>query len=82
MQKYDQAQACYRRILDSFPNHPRARLYFKDAVASSDMFYDEEAQKRTDRLNQVLNISVNDFELSVRSRNCLQKMGVQAPWAT
>lgn len=77
VQKYDQAQACYRRILDSFPNHPRAKLYFKDAVASSDMFYDEEAQKRNDRLNQVLNISVNDFELSVRSRNCLQKMGIK-----
>jgi DNA-directed RNA polymerase subunit alpha len=77
LQKYDQAQACYRRILDSYPNHPRARLYFKDAVASSDMFYDEEAQKRNERLNQVLNISVNDFELSVRSRNCLQKMGIK-----
>ncbi len=77
MQKYDQAQSCYRRILDSFPNHPRARLYFKDAAASSDMFYDEEAQKRNDRLNQVLSISVNDFELSVRSRNCLQKMGIK-----
>ncbi len=76
-QKYDQAQSCYRRILDSFPNHERARLYYKDAVASNDMFYDEEAQKRNDRLNQVLNISVNDFELSVRSRNCLQKMGVK-----
>ncbi len=76
-QKYEQAQSCYRRILDSFPNHPRARLYFKDAVASSDMFYDEEAQKRNDRLNQVLSISVNDFELSVRSRNCLQKMGIR-----
>jgi DNA-directed RNA polymerase subunit alpha len=26
---------------------------------------------------QLLSISVNDFELSVRSRNCLQKMGVE-----
>jgi DNA-directed RNA polymerase subunit alpha len=42
------------------------------------MFYDEEAQKRHDRLTQVLNIPVSDFELSVRSRNCLQKMGVRS----
>ena len=41
------------------------------------MFYDEEAQKRQERLNQVLSIPVTDFELSVRSRNCLQKMGVR-----
>lgn len=76
MQKYDQAQACYRRILDSFPTHQQASLCYKDAMASGTMFYDEEAQKRNERLNQVLSISVNDFELSVRSRNCLEKMGI------
>ena len=27
-------------------------------------------------MSQVLNIPVTDFELSVRSRNCLQKMGI------
>ena len=40
------------------------------------MFFDEEAQKKRDRLSQVLSIPVTDFELSVRSRNCLQKMGI------
>ena len=40
------------------------------------MYYDEDAQKKRDRMSQVLNIPVTDFELSVRSRNCLQKMGV------
>jgi DNA-directed RNA polymerase subunit alpha len=60
-----------------FPVHDRARLYYKDATASCDMFYDEEARKRNDRLTQLLNIPVTDFELSVRSRNCLQKMGVR-----
>src|SRR5204862_2061084 len=70
------AQQCYQRILDSFPNHTRARLFFKDVQASRNMFYDEDAQRRRDRLSQVLGIPVTDFELSVRSRNCLQKMGV------
>ncbi|MCR4416069.1 MAG: RNA polymerase subunit alpha domain protein, partial [Thermoguttaceae bacterium] len=37
---------------------------------------DEDAQKKRDRMSQILNIPVTDFELSVRSRNCLQKMGV------
>ena len=76
-ENYERAQQCYQRILDAFPNHPRARLFLKDAQASGDMYYDEEAQKQRDRLAQVLNIPVTDFELSVRSRNCLQKMGIR-----
>ena len=60
----------------SIPIIARARLFLKDAAASGDMFYDEEAQRRRDRLAQVLNMPVTDFELSVRSRNCLQKMGI------
>lgn len=75
-QQYERAQQCYQRILDSFPNHTRARLFIKDVQASRNMFYDEDAQRRRDRLSQVLGIPVTDFELSVRSRNCLQKMGI------
>ncbi len=74
--QFDRAQGCYRRVLDAYPNHPRATLFLKDASASGSMFYDEDAQRRRDRLTQVLNIPVTDFELSVRSRNCLQKMGI------
>lgn len=75
--QFDRAQMCYQRVLDSFPDHPRARLYAKDASASGNILFDEEAQRRQDRLAQVLSIPVTDFELSVRSRNCLQKMGVR-----
>ena len=78
MQRYDLAQSCYQRILDVYPDHEQARLFYKDSLGSRDQFYDEEAQKRTDRLSQVLSIPVTDFELSVRSRNCLQKMGVRS----
>lgn len=74
--QYESAQQCYRRILDSYPSHGRAALYLKDAAASGSLF-DEDAQKRQDRLSQVLGIPVSDFELSVRSRNCLQKMGIR-----
>ena len=34
MQHYERARQCYRRILEVFPDHPRARLFFKDADAS------------------------------------------------
>ncbi|MBX3434763.1 MAG: tetratricopeptide repeat protein [Pirellulales bacterium] len=75
-EQYERAKQCYNRILDSYPSHERARLYFKDADASRDMYYDEEARRRQDRLSQILSVPVTDFELSVRSRNCLQKMGI------
>jgi DNA-directed RNA polymerase subunit alpha len=74
--QYDRALGCYQRILDVFPNHPRARLYMKDVNASRDMFYDEDERRKRDRLGQVMSVPVTDFELSVRSRNCLQKMGI------
>jgi len=76
-QQFDRAQQCYSRILDQYPNHARAKLFLKDAQASGDMYFDEDAQRKRDRASQVLNVPVSDFELSVRSRNCLQKMGIQ-----
>ncbi len=75
-QQFDRAHQCYQRILDVYPSHQRARLFLKDTDASRDMYYDEEAQRKRDRMSQLLGIPVTDFELSVRSRNCLQKMGV------
>ncbi len=73
--KYERAIQCYRRIIHTYPNHPRARLYLKDAVASLDMYYDEEQERRADLKNRMLNTPLNNFELSVRSRNCLERMG-------
>ncbi len=75
-EQYDKAAQCYRRVLDVYPDHPRAQLFFKDTEASHGQYYDEDAQKKRDRIGQVLNVPVTDFELSVRSRNCLQKMGI------
>jgi DNA-directed RNA polymerase subunit alpha len=74
--QFDKARQCYQRILEIYPNNGRARLFQKDASASSEMIYDEDAQRKRDRLSQLLSIPVTDFELSVRSRNCLQKMGI------
>ncbi|MCU0707921.1 MAG: tetratricopeptide repeat protein [Pirellula sp.] len=71
------AQACYRRILETDPNNEIAKLYLKDAAAGGNVLYDEDSQKKNERLAQLLNVPVTDFELSVRSRNCLQKMGIR-----
>ncbi len=76
-QKYDLAIECYREVLQSIPNHGRAVMFLYDAQASKTMFYDEEGERRADRQSAILKIPVTDFELSVRSRNCLNKMNVR-----
>ncbi len=73
---FARAQQCYRRILDVFPDHPRARLFLRDSTAAGDLQSGEQELRQRDRLDQVLGLPVTDFELSVRSRNCLQKMGI------
>jgi len=76
--RYDEAVECFERILAVNPNHARARLFLRDAKASQVMYYDEENERRRDKRNQVLEIPVTDFELSVRSRNCLRKMNIRS----
>jgi DNA-directed RNA polymerase subunit alpha len=70
------AEKCYKRVLNAFPDHPRARLFLKDSSASGDVKQGEQDLRTKDRLDQVMVLPVSDFELSVRSRNCLQKMGI------
>lgn len=76
--RFRDAESYYRRVLEFDPTHPRAKLFFKDCRASRDMYYDEEAERGYDRLRQLLEIPVTDFELSVRSRNCLRKMNIRS----
>jgi DNA-directed RNA polymerase subunit alpha len=76
-EKFDKAVECYRRILTSDPLDERARLFYKDAQASLTMYYSPEEEHALSRFSQVLEIPVTDFELSVRSRNCLKKMNIR-----
>ncbi len=75
---YDEAHRCLDAILRTNPNHERARLYMKDVESARSMYYDEEDHHRGDRKNAVLDIPISDFELSVRSRNCLKKMNIRS----
>ncbi len=75
--RFREAEQCYRQVLAHDPNHPRARLFVKDCQASKGMYYDEEAERGYTVLKQLHEIPVTDFELSVRSRNCLRKMNIR-----
>ena len=76
-EKYDRAEECYRKILSANPMDEHARLFLKDAHASLSMYYNPEEEHAFSRFSQVLEIPVTDFELSVRSRNCLKKMNIR-----
>jgi DNA-directed RNA polymerase subunit alpha len=77
MGEWKHAERCFRTVLDHQPMHARARLFLEDVEASMTMHYDEDQERREDKQNEVLRTPVTDFELSVRSRNCLQKMGIR-----
>jgi len=75
--EFEKASACVDKVLESHPNHARAVLFHKDVESSKTMFFDEEKEKKRSRKNQILETPISDFELSVRSRNCLRKMNIR-----
>jgi len=74
---YENAVKCFESAQQIYPGDFRVEKYLRDAKASIEMYYDEEKERKEDKQSQVLNIPVSDFELSVRSRNCLAKMNIQ-----
>lgn len=75
--EFEKACLCVDKVLECHPNHPRATLFKKDVDSSKTMYYDEEREKKRSRKNQILETPISDFELSVRSRNCLRKMNIR-----
>jgi DNA-directed RNA polymerase subunit alpha len=75
-EQLDKASQCVDVVLDAHPNHQRAIMFKKDIDSSRTMFYDEEKEKKKTRKSQILETPMSDFELSVRSRNCLKKMKI------
>ena len=74
--KYDKAAQCVEMVLEHHPNHQRAIMFQKDIDSSKTMVYDEEKEKKKTRKSQILETPISDFELSVRSRNCLKRMNI------
>lgn len=74
--EFDKAGRCIDKILQYHPNHQRAFLFRKDIDGSKTMYYDEEKEKKKTHRSQILETPITDFELSVRSRNCLKKMNI------
>lgn len=75
-ENYKAAAFCFRRVREYDPNNAFAELYLKDIEATQDMYYDEDSARKEARVKQLLGRPVTDFELSVRSRNCLTAMDI------
>ncbi len=75
--QYAHAERCLRQVLSTDANHPRARLYIKDVLASKGMIVVEEVPEKTQRSAMALETPVTDFELAVRTRNALKKMNIR-----
>ena len=75
---YAAAERALRQVLDTRPNHLRARLYMKDVQASRDMVVVEEKERDVFKRKALLDTPVTDFELSVRARTCLKKMNIRS----
>ncbi len=75
--KFAQAERCVRQVLATDPNHPRARLYIKDVLASKAMVVDDEQERRLEKHHAMLDTPVTDFDLTVRTRNALRKMNIR-----
>jgi DNA-directed RNA polymerase subunit alpha len=77
-ERFDKARDCYERLIKADPQDERAKLFFRDANASLSMYYDPGEEEVNNNLRQILETPVSEFELSVRSRNCLKKMGIRS----
>jgi len=77
LQQPERAAECFKKVLRCDPNHDRAALYLKDAQAALGQLYDDSHDKELSRRLEILRTPVTDFELSVRSRNCLSKMNIR-----
>lgn len=74
---YAMAERLLKQILDTDPNHARAKLYMKDVLASKGEKIEDDLEKDKFKRNALLDTPVTDFELSVRARTCLKKMNIR-----
>ena len=77
IEDFDKAAECFQAALNIKPNDLRVQLYLRDIRASHEMYYDEEKEKEEDKRLAILRTPITDFELTVRSRNCLTRMNIR-----
>ncbi|MEO1008822.1 MAG: DNA-directed RNA polymerase subunit alpha C-terminal domain-containing protein [Planctomycetota bacterium] len=75
--EYARAERCLRQVLDTDPNHIRARLYMKDVAASREMRPEDDSERDHLKRRAELETPVTEFDLSVRARTALKRMNIR-----
>lgn len=75
--QFDKAADCFRRLKRADPMDERAKLFTKDAEASLTQTYSPDEEIVNQQMSKVMEVPITDFELSVRSRNCLKRMNIR-----
>jgi DNA-directed RNA polymerase subunit alpha len=74
--RYEEALELVESVVEQFPNHVKARIFLRDIQSSLTMHYDEDRERVREKHDAILDVPISDFELSVRSRNCLKQMNI------
>ncbi len=72
----NQAEHLVGDVLNEFPNHARARELMKSILSSQTMATEDRGMRDHATGDATLDTPITDFELSVRSRNCLKQMNL------
>jgi len=75
--RYAEAEALATAVLNEHPNHVRAKQILKSTKSSASMVFDDHSSRNREGHHAILDQPISDFELSVRSRNCLRQMNIR-----
>ncbi len=71
------AEHLVRDVLLEFPNHTRAREFLASILSAQTMRFEDQSHRGHESHDAILDAPITDFELSVRSRNCLKQMSIR-----
>lgn len=75
--RLEESQRCLESVLERHPDNVRAKQFLKSVKSSYYMYYDERSQRDREARSQLMDTQISEFELSVRSRNCLKQMNIR-----
>ena len=75
---YKESAAWFAKLHEAEPSDEKIELLSRFASSCTNMYYDDERQRLVVRREKLLAMSIDDFELSIRSRKCLEEMDIQS----
>jgi DNA-directed RNA polymerase subunit alpha len=75
--RFEKAFECFRQVQVGQPANETARLLARDAQASISMVVSADGTTAAAVPSHIFEVSIFDFELSVRARNCLKRLNIK-----